>query len=137
MQRRAENRRRRRARGLDPAFESSGESEGEAESFRSNRREMLKAADAVMGDADEDFAKLDVVKRRLEGWKKAYPGTYKDAYVSLTAPSVFAPFVRLELLAWSPLYPPEGAADAAADVSFEVRHFPLFTPTSAALTYRS
>lgn len=129
MQRRAENRRRRRARaaeaararGADPAFESSGESEGEVESFRSNRREMLKAAEAVMGDADEDFSKLENVKRRFESWKREYPATYADAYVPLSAPSVFAPYVRLELLGWSPIFPPEGAADAAADVSFEAR----------------
>jgi hypothetical protein len=30
---------------------------------------MLKAAEAVMGDADEDFSKLENVKRRLERWK--------------------------------------------------------------------
>jgi GC-rich sequence DNA-binding factor len=85
LQRRAENRRRRRARaadaararGLDPAFESSGESEGEIESFRSNRRELLKTAEAVMADADEEYSSLELVKKRLEGWKRSFPATYR------------------------------------------------------------
>ena len=41
---------------------------------------------------------------RLEGWKAAQPRAYRDAYMGLSAPAVFAPFVRLELLAWDPLY---------------------------------
>ena len=31
-------------------------------------------------------------------------GAYRDAYVSLSAPALFAPFVRLELLKWRPLH---------------------------------
>lgn len=41
---------------------------------------------------------------RLEAWKAAQPRAYHDAYMGLSAPAVFAPFVRLELLAWDPLY---------------------------------
>lgn len=32
------------------------------------------------------------------------PGAYRDAYVSLSAPALFAPFVRMELLKWRPLH---------------------------------
>lgn len=34
----------------------------------------------------------------------ALAGAYRDAYVSLSAPALFAPFVRLELLKWRPLH---------------------------------
>ena len=31
-------------------------------------------------------------------------GAYRDAYMSLSAAAVFAPFVRLELLKWDPIF---------------------------------
>ena len=34
----------------------------------------------------------------------ACAGTYRDAYMSLSAAAVFAPFVRAELLQWDPLF---------------------------------
>lgn len=40
----------------------------------------------------------------------AQPGAYRDAYMGLSAPVVFAPFVRLELLAWDPLFGPRAGA---------------------------
>jgi hypothetical protein len=38
------------------------------------------------------------VKSRLEDWKAAYPRNYQNAYVPESAPALFAPFVRLQLL---------------------------------------
>lgn len=55
-------------------------------------------------DAADEYGSLAAVKRRLEEWKAAQPGAYRDAYVSLSAPALFAPFVRLELLKWRPLH---------------------------------
>lgn len=34
----------------------------------------------------------------------ACAGAYRDAYMSLSAAAVFAPFVRLELLNWDPIF---------------------------------
>ena len=39
-------------------------------------------------------------------------GAYRDAYMSLSAAAVFAPFVRLELLKWDPIF--TGQAGAAS-----------------------
>lgn len=58
----------------------------------------------VFRDADDEYGSLTAVKRRLEEWKARQPGAYADAYVSLSAPALFAPFVRLELLKWRPLH---------------------------------
>ncbi len=40
----------------------------------------------------------------LNVWSMMLAGTYRDAYMSLSAAAVFAPFVRAELLQWDPLY---------------------------------
>ena len=34
----------------------------------------------------------------------ALAGAYRDAYMSLSAAAVFAPYVRLELLQWDPIF---------------------------------
>ena len=33
-----------------------------------------------------------------------FAGAYRDAYMSLSAAAVFAPYVRLELLQWDPIF---------------------------------
>lgn len=83
---------------------SSEESESEATAYQSRREEVLDTAGRIFGDAVEDYARLQKVKERLEGWKTRYPTAYRDGYASLSAPAIFAPYVRLELLQWDPLY---------------------------------
>lgn len=58
----------------------------------------------VFSDADEAFASLRAVKGQLERWRGAYPEAYRDAYVSMSAPALMAPFVRSQLLSWDPLH---------------------------------
>ena len=57
----------------------------------------------VFADADEQYSSLGAVKGQLERWRGSYPASYRDAYVGLSAPALFAPFVRLQLLQWDPL----------------------------------
>ncbi|KAL0923769.1 hypothetical protein M5K25_007841 [Dendrobium thyrsiflorum] len=83
---------------------SSGESDGEINAYQSSRNELLQTAEQVFSDAADEYSKLSVVKERLERWKKCYLPSYQDAYMSLSAPSIFSPYVRLELLKWDPLY---------------------------------
>ena len=61
-----------------------------------------------MRDAGSEYASIAPVKTRAEDWKRRFPKTYKDAWMSHAAPTVFAPFARLELLSWSPLFIPGG-----------------------------
>ncbi|KAL4419512.1 hypothetical protein ABPG77_002298 [Micractinium sp. CCAP 211/92] len=84
--------------------DTTEESEGEVSHFRMRQGEVQEAADAVFRDADDEYGSLPAVKQRLEEWKARQPGAYRDAYVSLSAPALFAPFVRLELLKWRPLH---------------------------------
>ncbi|KAK9825809.1 hypothetical protein WJX74_009574 [Apatococcus lobatus] len=83
-------------------------SDGEVSHLASKKREILEAARAVFADADAEFSSLGAVKRKLEAWKAQQPGTYRDAYMSLSVPALLAPFVRLELLQWDPLAPGNG-----------------------------
>ena len=83
---------------------TSDESDSELSHYRSRRGEALEAAQSVFADAAEEYGSLPAVKRRLEDWKREQPSAYMDAYMSMNVAAVLAPFVRLELLQWDPLY---------------------------------
>lgn len=83
---------------------SSDESDSESTAFQSHRELLLQTAAHIFSDASDEYSKLSVVKERFEVWKRDYPLTYRDAYMSLSASSIFSPYVRLELLKWNPLH---------------------------------
>ncbi|PIA52184.1 hypothetical protein AQUCO_01000217v1 [Aquilegia coerulea] len=83
---------------------STDESDSESTSYRSNRHELLQTAVQIFSHASDKYSQLSVVKESFERWKKIYSSSYRDAYMSLSAPAVFSPYVRLELLHWDPLY---------------------------------
>ncbi|KAJ1292656.1 hypothetical protein BS78_01G006700 [Paspalum vaginatum] len=119
LKRREDNRRRRKTQSeskrLASAVKNNGiekiegelstdESDSESIAYVSSRDELLKTADLVFSDASEEYSSLRIVKDKFEGWKTMYPSAYRDAHVALSAPSVFTPYVRLELLKWDPLH---------------------------------
>jgi GC-rich sequence DNA-binding factor len=83
---------------------STDESDSESTAYVSSRDELLKTADLVFSDASEEYSSLRIVKDKFEGWRTQYPSAYRDAHVALSVPSVFTPYVRLELLKWDPLH---------------------------------
>lgn len=83
---------------------STDESDSESTSYQSNRDSLLEIAEQIFSDASEEYSQLSVVKERFEKWKKMYSPSYQDAYMSLSVPAIFSPYVRLELLKWDPLY---------------------------------
>lgn len=83
---------------------TTDESDSELAHYCSKRAEALEASASVFADASEEYGSLAAVKGRLEKWKQQHPGAYADAYMSLSVPAVMAPFVRLELLQWDPLF---------------------------------
>ena len=83
---------------------TTDESDSEVTHYRSKRADALEASASVFADASEEYGSLAAVKDRLEQWKQQQPGAYADAYMSLSVPAVLAPFVRLELLHWDPLF---------------------------------
>ncbi|XP_043715745.1 transcriptional repressor ILP1 [Telopea speciosissima] len=119
MMRRAEARKRKKARseskrmsyiGDDSGYQhiegesSTDESDSESSAYQSNRDLLLQTAEQIFSDASEEYSQLSVVKERFERWKKYYSSSYRDAYMSLSAPAIFSPYVRVELLKWDPLY---------------------------------
>lgn len=119
MERRAEARHRRKTRAdsrrlssmeVDNPYQrvegesSTDESDSESTAYQSNREQLLQTAEQVFSDAAEEYSQLSVVKERFERWKRDYPSSYKDAYMSLSVQAIFSPYVRLELLKWDPLH---------------------------------
>ncbi|XP_062111203.1 transcriptional repressor ILP1 [Humulus lupulus] len=83
---------------------STDESDSESTAYKSQFETLLHTADQIFSDASEEYSQLLVVKERFEEWKRDYLSTYRDSYMSLSVPSIFSPYVRLELLKWDPLH---------------------------------
>ncbi|KAI3798719.1 hypothetical protein L1987_33997 [Smallanthus sonchifolius] len=107
MKRRAEARQRIKARSESKRMEtdsliegesSTDESDGDSSAYESNRDQVLQIAGQIFSDADEEFSQLSSVKEKFEIWKKEYSSSYQDAYMSLSIPAIFSPYVRHELL---------------------------------------
>ncbi|XP_060214902.1 transcriptional repressor ILP1 [Lycium barbarum] len=147
--RRAEARKRRRAKSdvkrmsaikCDSSYQkiegesSTDESDSESTAYQSNRDQLLQVSEQIFGDAHEEYSQLSVVIEKFDRWKKDYASSYRDAYMSLSIPVIFSPYVRLELLKWDPLHentdfmdmswhnslfnyglPPEGENEISAD----------------------
>ena len=69
-----------------------------------------QAADGLLADASDEFGSVAAVKAQLESVKVNHADVYRDAYLGDSAPALFAPFVRLQLLVWDPLYAPGDGA---------------------------
>ncbi|KAB2624329.1 PAX3- and PAX7-binding protein 1-like [Pyrus ussuriensis x Pyrus communis] len=82
---------------------STDESDSESQVYHKHRQLVLDTAGKVFDDAAEEYSQLSVVKERFEDWKREYASSYRDAYMSLSVPTIFSPYVRLELLKWDPL----------------------------------
>ncbi|KAL2546356.1 GC-rich sequence DNA-binding factor-like protein [Forsythia ovata] len=83
---------------------STDGSDSESAAYESTRNELLQVAEKVFGDAAEEYSQLSFVIERFERWKKDYASSYRDAYMSLSVPAIFSPYVRVELLKWDPLH---------------------------------
>lgn len=84
--------------------DTTDESDSEERQYKRQRQEVVKTAQSVFADADEDYSSLRMVKGRLENWQRRHPEAFKSAYAAESAPAIFAPFVRNELLSWEPVF---------------------------------
>jgi hypothetical protein len=67
------------------------------------QKEIQMELDNIFSDVDDDFASLIAVRDRLEAWKSSFSGQYDATFMALSVPALFAPFVRLDVIAWNPL----------------------------------
>ncbi|KAG1674309.1 hypothetical protein FOA52_013498 [Chlamydomonas sp. UWO 241] len=82
----------------------TGEDPAQARRYAVRYRELMDTAATVFLDAGESFSSVRSVKGELEDFKLGWPKEYEQAYMSLSTPALFAPYVRLELLHWDPLF---------------------------------
>ena len=99
---------RRRANGSRVSTVS--EDERQVSLFHKDWAEARQAAEAILQDVSEEFSTVRGVKKRAEEWKRTHPSSYKNTYMSISVPKLFAPFVRIQLIGWSPLFPRQGAS---------------------------
>lgn len=79
-----------------------------AAKFRQGYRDLRTAVAQeeevdIFADAIDDMNSLDHVYGRFQEWKGKFPEIYKSSYCDLALGSLFAPYVRAELLFWDPL----------------------------------
>lgn len=97
------------ARGVESGASGSDSDAGGAEAFDAVRDSVLEAALTALADAAPEFATLEAVATFLDRWRCQWPQSFRDAYVPRSAPQLLAPFVRLEMLRWEPLWGARGA----------------------------
>ncbi|XP_065648625.1 PAX3- and PAX7-binding protein 1 isoform X2 [Hydra vulgaris] len=71
--------------------------------YEAEQAKILKDAETVFDDVVSDFKSIREIMSRFEQWKFAFSDTYKEAFLGICLPKLFAPFVTLELLNWKPL----------------------------------
>lgn len=79
-----------------------------AAKFRNGYRDMRKTFAQeehldIFADAIDDMNSLGHVYGRFQEWKGKFPEIYKSSYCDLVLGSLYAPYVRAELLSWDPL----------------------------------
>jgi hypothetical protein len=94
----------------DPEGWSSNDEADDApdayQQYQTTKQDILGRCSLIFEDVYEEFSDVRAIARRFEEWKQKYPKEYKQAYVGMSLPDLFAPFVRMELLDWEPLdYP--------------------------------
>lgn len=84
--------------------DTTDESDSEVRQYERQRLEVTKTAQSVFADADEEYSSVQMVKQRMQDWQRRQPEAFRSAYAAESAPAVFAPFVRNELLEWVPIF---------------------------------
>jgi GC-rich sequence DNA-binding factor len=84
-------------------WSSDEESQEITRNFAQQRESIINASRQVLADVDEQFCTITTIRKKFEKWKYDYRTSYKQAYISLSIPTLFSPFVRLQLLEWDPL----------------------------------
>lgn len=92
-----------RARGEEEGWSSDEESAEVNTEFEKSRAAAIESGNAVFADVDDQYAAISAIKPKFEKWKGEYSNSYRQAFISLSMPQIFSPFVRLQLLPRAPL----------------------------------
>ncbi|EFH49643.1 hypothetical protein ARALYDRAFT_350144 [Arabidopsis lyrata subsp. lyrata] len=83
---------------------STDESDSETSAYKETRDRLLQRADKILSVASVVYSQLSRVKTIFKRCARDYPSACRSAYKCLTVPSIYSPYVRLELLRWDPLH---------------------------------
>ena len=75
---------------------------------------LFQSSNEVWSDVVEEFYKLDIIKGRFEEWKRNQGDSYQNAFISFCLPGLFAPFVRLQMIGWSPFVTPSSSSASSS-----------------------
>lgn len=81
------------------------ETDDELERFVQRREDITIECRSLFVDTEDTFSSIEAIRNHLESWKLHFPEQYDATFMGLSAPALFAPFVRLELIDWNPLDP--------------------------------
>uniref|UniRef100_A0AAY4D1G7 GCF C-terminal domain-containing protein n=1 Tax=Denticeps clupeoides TaxID=299321 RepID=A0AAY4D1G7_9TELE len=87
--------------GIMPA-DSEPTPEEEAE-LQSKIADILKRSQDIFSDVHGDFCDIAKILARFDEWRRTFPDSYNNAYISLCLPKLLAPFIRHQLICWNPL----------------------------------
>eukprot|EP00045_Choanoeca_perplexa_P004599 m.39302 g.39302 ORF g.39302 m.39302 type:complete len:759 (-) comp12660_c0_seq1:81-2357(-) len=71
--------------------------------LRQQRKVLLRESEGLMADVLDDYAEIRAIAGQFETWKRRYPDSYRQAYLTDSVKKIFKPLVSLQLLAWNPL----------------------------------
>ncbi|KAM9958662.1 hypothetical protein ACTFIW_012251 [Dictyostelium discoideum] len=74
------------------------------ENFYKNEKEkILNSIKSIMDDVDPDFCDINYIADKFKHWKSKDLKSYQKAQMPFIMPSILAPFIRLQMINWSPL----------------------------------
>ncbi|XP_059485631.1 PAX3- and PAX7-binding protein 1 [Neocloeon triangulifer] len=79
------------------------QSELELSAYNKEIEQIADEAKLLFEDVEEEFHEMHLILRHFREWKEFEIDSYKEAYVNLSLPKIFAPLVRLTLISWNPL----------------------------------
>ncbi|CDW52567.1 GCFC domain containing protein [Trichuris trichiura] len=71
--------------------------------FCSKKDSWAKSAEELFVDVADEYGKFESICQRFSEWYDKYPVFYREAFVTLCLPKLLSPFIRLEMLGWTPL----------------------------------
>ncbi|CAD5331205.1 unnamed protein product [Arabidopsis thaliana] len=80
------------------------ESDCETSAYEEARDSLLQRADKIFSDASVVYSELSRVKSIFKRGARHPSPAFRAAYTSLTVPSMYSPYLKLELLRWDPLH---------------------------------
>ncbi|KAL1258293.1 hypothetical protein QQF64_011537 [Cirrhinus molitorella] len=71
--------------------------------LQSKRDDLLKRAQKVFADVQDDFWDVKKILSRFDEWRISFQDSYSNAYINLCIPKLLAPLIRHQLIGWNPL----------------------------------